>query len=80
MNERQQTAFRIAVALKVCEALREALEANDNRYSGRLVPNLTSITDVLTFPFSELVEQIRRDPRLEPNPVSVEGLTVELFR
>jgi hypothetical protein len=80
MNERQQTAFRIAVALRVCEAFRQALEANGDRYDGRLVPNLTSITDVLTLPFSVLVEQIRRDPRLEPNPVTVEGLAAELFR
>jgi hypothetical protein len=80
MNERQQSAFRIAVTLKVCDAFRGALEANGNRYDGRLVPNLTSITDVLTLPFSALVEQVRRDPRLEPDPVTVEGLALELFR
>jgi hypothetical protein len=80
MNDRQQTAFRIAVALKVCDAFRAALEANGNRYDGRLVPNLTSITDVLTLPFSALVEQTRHDPRLGPNAVTVESLAVELFR
>lgn len=77
MNDRQQAAFRIAVACKVIEAFRQALEANGDRYHGGLVPNLTSITDVLTMPFGVLVEQIRHDPRLEPSPLAVEQLTAE---
>ncbi len=66
MNETEQLRFRIAVALKVCNLFREALQKSGNRYHGGLVPNLTSITDCLTLPFGTLMQQVELTPEIRP--------------
>lgn len=66
-SETERLVFRCAVALKVAELLRRALEANGNRYHGGLAPNLTSITDVLHIPYSLLCQQVRQTPALLPD-------------
>lgn len=50
-----EASRRIEAAIKVCNLLREAIEQNGNVYSGSLIPNLTSVTDVLGQPF-EVIE------------------------
>lgn len=60
-------ARRVVAALKAARLLREALEANGNEYSGALVPNLTTITDILTIPDALLEEQLVRNPQLQPS-------------
>jgi len=49
---------RIGVALVVLQKLREAIEANGNVYHVALVPNLTSVSDVLTLPEGILQQQL----------------------
>ena len=39
---------RLELIVRVANLLRRAMERNGNRYDGRLVPNLTSITDLAT--------------------------------
>jgi hypothetical protein len=60
--------LRIAVALRVAELLRVALERSGNCYSGSLVPNLTSLTDVLHLPFATLWQQLELTPVVRPHP------------
>jgi len=72
-NPLQQAEFRIAVTLKLAKLLRAALEANGNRYSGGLVPNLTSVTDCLTIPFPLLLDQVRNTPEIWPDGPAFAG-------
>lgn len=65
---------RMAIALIVLGKLREAIEANGNRYHGGLVPNLTSVSDVLTLPADILTEQVKMYPELMPTLEQVEEL------
>lgn len=65
---------RMAIALIVLGKLREAIEANGNRYHGGLVPNLTSVSDVLTLPPDILTEQVKMYPELMPTLEQVEEL------
>jgi hypothetical protein len=61
---------RIGVALLTVQELRKAIERNDNVYSGGLVPNLQSITDILTLSpdiFNQQLEMIKTsDPQFIP--------------
>ncbi len=38
------------------------MNRNGQCYSGSLIPNLTSVTDILTMPFDFLVEQMKLTP------------------
>jgi hypothetical protein len=58
----EQYVYRCLVAVVVSGMLRNAIEANNNLYHGGLVPNLTSVQDVLTMPFAMLYEQTQRIP------------------
>ena len=64
LETKEDLIFRIKVAHRVCELLRQALEFNDNRYSGSLAPNLTSVTDCLTIPIDILKQQVAITPQL----------------
>lgn len=48
---------RIVCALKVLQRVRQNIEKNGGRYSGAMVPNITSATDVLALPDSILESQ-----------------------
>lgn len=54
---------RIALALIIAQELRTQIEANGGFYDGRMAPNLTSITDVLSISDALLKSQI---PKLPP--------------
>ena len=53
--------YRCRVAIRTVNLMRCAMERNGNRYEGSLVPNLTSITDVLHLPI-EMVRTYCNDP------------------
>lgn len=56
--------FRARIAVRMCYLLREAIERNQNVYSGSLIPNLTSVTDVLTIDYEQLVAEVRKHPQI----------------
>lgn len=61
--------YRIVVAVQTCNLLREVMSNNLNDYgemvySGSLAPNLTSVTEILTCSFDELLEAVRTYPPL----------------
>lgn len=58
--------FRIIVACRMVDLFRQSIELNGGRYIGHMVPNLTSITDVLTLPMETLREQVAKEPELAP--------------
>ncbi len=58
----QQEQFRLTVAVQTVNLLRDAIEANGNVYSGHLVPNFTSVTDLLVCDFDDLVQEVRDWP------------------
>ena len=58
--------LRCTVALRVVNFLRQAIENNRNVYHGGLVPNITSVSDVLTMDFPMLLDQIAKTPALNP--------------
>lgn len=74
MSDTDKAVYRIAIALKTVEMFRQALEANGGRYHGGLVPNLTSITDVLCLPFDVLEKQMIPYPQLVPSEAELNGL------
>jgi hypothetical protein len=39
---------RLELIVRVVNLLRDEIERNGNRYDGRMVPNLTSVTDLAT--------------------------------
>lgn len=65
-QRRDQYLLRMGVALVVLQKLREALEANGNYYRGTLVPNLTSVSDILTLPWDVFDATIIKHPELVP--------------
>lgn len=68
---------RIGVALVVLQKLREAIEANNNVYHGALVPNLTSVSDVLTLPESILRIQLETPEMAKLVPTAEQLETLE---
>lgn len=63
----QDAEFRRAVALRALYLLGDAMDANGGRYSGGLVPNITSIAHILTTcTASELRRVVDEYPRLNP--------------
>lgn len=62
----KQQTLRIGVALVVLQKLREAIEANGNVYHGSLVPNMTSVSDVLTLSDECFQQQLQLNPQVRP--------------
>ena len=54
--------FRIACIAVSVNLLRDAMRRNGDRYSGGLVPNLQSLSDLCVMPFQMLVEQVSAYP------------------
>lgn len=54
--------IRIKVTVKIVNLLRDAIEKNNNVYSGSLIPNITSITDALTMPIYEIYKVVADNP------------------
>jgi hypothetical protein len=60
----EQLKLRIFCALRVVSLLRDAMQRNGDKYSGSLIPNTTSVTDILTMPWAVLCKQIEQCPSL----------------
>jgi hypothetical protein len=71
----KEQTLRIGVALVVLQKLREAIDAQGlgNRV-GTLVPNLTSVSDVLTLPEKYFLQQLAANPQLRPTDEQLEEL------
>lgn len=65
-SEMAPDELRVAVALRVTNFLRQAIELNRNLYHGGMVPNFTSLCEVLTMPIEELRTQVNAWPELNP--------------
>ena len=67
--------LRIGVALVVLQKLREAIEQQGlaNRI-GVLVPNLTSLQDVLILPQKYFLQQLAANPQLRPDDEQLQEL------
>jgi hypothetical protein len=50
------------LAINIISAFRQALEQRGNVYDGIMIPNITSITDCLTFSDEMLVSQMKSIP------------------
>lgn len=63
----KEQTLRIGVALVVLQKLREAIEAAGlANQVGMMVPNITSVADVLTLPEKHFLEQLAALPQLRP--------------
>jgi hypothetical protein len=60
----EQLKLRIFCALRVVSLLRDAMQRNGDKYSGSLIPNTTSVTDILTMPWVMLCKQMEQCPSL----------------
>jgi hypothetical protein len=60
-NYRRRTALRCVLLLQ------DAIQANAGKYSGSLVPNLTSVANLLTCEFSDVLEAVAHFPPLDPD-------------
>jgi hypothetical protein len=52
--------FRLCVIVQATDQLRAAIERNHNVYSGALIPNLQTITDVCVLPLESLIDEVKK--------------------
>lgn len=64
MIDERVVNFRLACVVQVAELLRDAINRNGGMYSGSLVPNIQSISDVCAVPYPMLVDQVKQWPPL----------------
>lgn len=65
MGERErQHKFKVWAAVQTVNLLTDAIEQNNNVYSGSLVPNLQSVLGVLRADHTELVAAVKQFTRL----------------
>lgn len=63
----KEQTLRIGVALVVLQKLRESIEsAGLGHKVGMMVPNMTSVSDVLTLPEKFFLQQLACNPQLRP--------------
>jgi len=67
--------LRIGVALVVLQKLQEAIEAAGlGNQLGVMVPNLTSVSDILVLPKKYFLQQLAQNPQLRPTDEQLEAL------
>lgn len=67
--------YRVALTINIINAFRESLESRKNVYHGTMIPNITSITDALTFSDEMLEKQLLFIPEnILPSEEMVEGI------
>lgn len=73
-------ARRVLIAIKLLDAVRDAIAKNGNQYDGGAAPNLQSVSDTLTLPSGYLDAHMRGiDARFRPTE-SEEAELLELWR
>jgi hypothetical protein len=74
MTDKRRAAYRMGVAILTVNALADNIHNNRGLYSGGMVPNLTSVQEVLSIPFDVLVQQVKMFPQVAPGDDLVDSL------
>lgn len=65
-SNREHAEYRRKVAARCLMLLQDEVQENGGVYSGSMVPNFTSVAELLTCAYADVLEAVREFPALDP--------------